>query len=85
MTAVAALPALSPLHAETIVGAIEVRPETEVEGRNQEDPIERRVCTGMGGVVGFWRADMERVVVPCAWGVAVLDQTISYLSFDQRK
>jgi hypothetical protein len=76
---VAALPAFSPLYAETIVGAIAVGPEAEIKGRDEEDPIKRRACTGMGGVVGFWRAEMERVVEPCAWGIAVFDQTISYL------
>lgn len=39
VTAVAALPAFSPLHAEAIIGAIEVGPETEVERGDEEDPI----------------------------------------------
>jgi hypothetical protein len=78
-TAVAALPAFSPLHAEAIVGAIEVGPETEIKRRDEEDPIQRRACTGMGWVVRLGRAEMERVCVPCAWGKAVFDQTISYL------
>lgn len=77
--AVTALPAFSPLHAETIIGAIEVGPKTEVERGDEEDPIQRCACTGMGGVIRFWRTEMERVVVPCAWGIAVLEQTISYL------
>jgi hypothetical protein len=77
--AVAALPALSPLHAEAIIGAIEVGPETEIERRDEEDPIQRRACPGMGGVVGFRRAEMERLGVPCAWGIAVFDQTVSDL------
>ena len=78
----AALPTLSPLDAKAIVGAIEVRPETKVERRDEEDPIQRRTCTGMGRIVGFWWAEMERIGMPCAWGIAVLDQSISYLQFD---
>ena len=34
-----ALPAFSPLYAETVIPAIEVGPETEVERRDKEDPI----------------------------------------------
>jgi hypothetical protein len=79
---VAALPTLSPLDAKTIVGAIEVGPEAEVERRDEEDPIQCRACTGMGRIVGFWWAEMERIGMPCAWGIAVFDQTISYLQFD---
>jgi hypothetical protein len=84
VAAVAALPTLSPLDAKTIVGAIEVGPETKVERRDEEDPIQCRTCTGMGRIVGFWWAEMERIGMPCAWGIAVLDQTISYLQFDKR-
>ena len=81
---VAALPTLSPLDAKTIIGAIEVGPETEVERRDEEDSIQCCTCTGMGRIVGFWWAEMERIGMPCAWGIAVLDQTISYLQFDKR-
>jgi hypothetical protein len=81
---VAALPTLSPLDAKTIVRAIEVGPETEVERRDEEDPIQCRTCTGMGRIVRFWGAEMERIGMPCAWGIAVFDQTISYLQFDMR-
>ena len=76
---VVALPTFSPLDAKTIIGVIEVGPETEIERRDEEDPIQCRACTGMGGVVGFRRAEMERVGVPCARGIAVFDQSISYL------
>ena len=34
----------------------------------------------MGRVIRFRRTEVERVVVPCAWGIAILDQTISYLN-----
>ena len=81
----AALPTLSPLDAKTIVGAIEVGPETKVERRDEEDPVQRRTCTGMSRIVGFWRAEMERIGLPCAWGIAVLDQTIFYLQFDKMR
>jgi hypothetical protein len=81
---VAALPTLSPLDAKTIIGAIEVGPETEVERRDEEDPIQSRTSSGMGRIVGFWWADMERIGMPCARGIAVLDQTISYLQFNRR-
>jgi hypothetical protein len=76
---VVALPTFSPLDAETIVGAIEVGPETEIERGDEEDPIQCRACTGMGGIVGFWRTEVERVGMPCTRGIAVLDQPISYL------
>jgi hypothetical protein len=79
---VAALPALSPLDAKTVVGAIAVGPETEVERRDEENPIQCRACAGMGRIVGFWRAEMEGVGMPCAWGIAIFDQTISYLQFE---
>lgn len=80
---VAALPALTPLDAETVVGAIAVGPEAEIKGRDEEDPIQGRARAGMGRVVGFRRAEMERMGVPCAWGIAVFDQTISDLLSDQ--
>ena len=79
---VAALPTLSPLDAETVVGAIEVGPKTEVERRDEENPIQCRACTGMGRIVGFWWAKMERIGMPCAWGIAIFDQAISNLRFD---
>jgi hypothetical protein len=70
---VAALPAFSPLDAETVIRAIAVGPEAEIKGRDEEDPIQGRACAGMGGLVGFRRAEMERVGVPCAGCVAVFD------------
>jgi hypothetical protein len=79
----AALPTLPPLNAKTIVRAIEVGPETEVERRDEKDPIQCRTCTGMGRIVGFWWAEMEGIGMPCAWGIPVFDQTISYLQFDK--
>ncbi len=75
---VAALPTFAPLDAETIIGAIEVRPETEIERRDEEDPIQRRACTGMGRIVGFRRAEVERVGMPCARGISVFDETVSW-------
>lgn len=74
-----AVPAFSPLHAETVIRAIEVRPETEIERRDEEDPVERRACARVGGVVGFRRAEVERVGVPRPRGIAVFDETVSYL------
>lgn len=74
-----AVPAFSPLDAETVIRAIEVRPETEIERRDEEDPVERRACARVGGVVGFWRAEVERVGVPGPRGIAVFDETVSYL------
>jgi len=36
---VVAVPAFSPLHAESVIRSIEVRPETEIERGDEEDPI----------------------------------------------
>ena len=74
-----AVPAFSPFHPETVVRAVEVRPETEIERRDEEDPVERRACARVGRVVRFWRAEVERVGVPCPRGIAVFDETVSYL------
>jgi hypothetical protein len=74
-----AVPSFSPLDAESVVGAVEVRPEAEIEGRDEEDPVERRPRARVGRVVGFWWAEVERVGVPCPRGIAVFDETVSYL------
>jgi len=34
-----AVPSFSPLDAERVVRAVEARPEAEVEGRDEEDPV----------------------------------------------
>jgi len=67
------VPAFLPLDAETVVRAI------EVERQDEEDPVKRHMCAQVGGVVGFWQADVERVGVPHPWGIAVFDKTVSYL------
>jgi hypothetical protein len=75
-----AVPAFSPLDAETIIRTIKVRPEAEIERRDEEDPIESRACAGVGGVIWLRRTEMEWVGMPCARGIAVFDEAISYLS-----
>jgi len=74
-----AFPAFSPLDAETVVRAVEVRPETEIERRDEEDPVEGRTCARVGGVIGFRRAEVERVGVPRPRGIAIFDKTVSNL------
>ena len=74
-----AVPAFSPFYAERVVRAVEVRPETEIERRDEEDPVEGRACTRVGRVVGFRRAEVERVRVPRSWVIAVFDEPVSYL------
>jgi hypothetical protein len=56
-----------------------VRPEAEVERGDEEDPVEGSARAGVGRVVGFRRAEVERVGVPRPRGIAVLDETVSYL------
>ena len=73
------VPAFSPLHGEAVIRAIEIRPEAEIERRDKEDPVQRCACTGVGGVVWLWRAEMERVGMPCPRGIAVFDKAVSYL------
>ena len=74
-----AFPAFSPLDAETVIRIVEVRPETEIERRDEEDPVEGRACARVRGVVGFRRAEVEWVGVPRPRGIAVFDKTVSYL------
>ena len=74
-----AVPAFSPFYAERVVRAVEVRPETEIERRDEEDPVEGRACARVGRVVGFRRAEVERVRVPRPWVITVFDEPVSYL------
>ena len=77
--AAVAVKSFSLLDAKRVVRVVEVRPEAEVERRNEENPVERRACAGVGGVVGLRRAEVERMGMPCPRGIAVFDETVSYL------
>ncbi len=50
-----ATPPFAPLDAIAAFGPVVLRPETEVERRDEEDPIEGRTRAGVGGVVGLRR------------------------------
>ena len=64
--AAVAVTSFSLLDAKRVVRVVEVRPEAEVERRNEENPVERRACAGVGGVIGFpifWQVICENALV----------------------
>jgi hypothetical protein len=77
--AVLTAPAFAPLDAVAAFGPIVLRPEAEVERRDEEYPVEGRACTGVGGVIGLRWAEMQGVGVPGPRCITILDQAVTNL------
>jgi hypothetical protein len=77
--AVLTAPAFAPLDAVAALGAVVLRPEAEVERRDEENPVEGRACAGVGGVVGLRWAQVQRVGVPGPRCITIFDQAVPNL------